>query len=142
MWAVGMALCLPANRDSGTRRRGRVVAEGRSNSYLKVISNHVDTLPAEKLLWEFPVEGIAGQYIMNEDALDQLLIKLRLMEHKSKAGVVAVNAMIETCNNGLLEGRDTELIKSLKRLRKLAAAHDGSAGLYKAYKEVFNTGSL
>lgn len=138
MWAVGMALCLPTNRDTGTRRRGRVVAEGRAQSCCTEMSEHVDVLPSKQLAWRSPIEpNTAGQYLMNEDALDHLLSKLRLMEHKSRAGVIAVDAMI---NRG--GGLYLVLINTLKRLRKLAAAHDGSAGLYKAYKEVFNTGSL
>jgi hypothetical protein len=104
------------------------------------MSEHVDVLPSKQLVWRSPIEpNTAGQYLMNEDALDHLLSKLRFMEYKSKAGVVAVDAMINRVERLEL---DLVLINTLKRLRKLAAAHDGSAGLYKVYKEVFNTGSV
>jgi hypothetical protein len=145
MWIVGMALCLPCNRDSGTKRRGRNVAEGRAISCLEEMGALVDGLPAKQLLWKHPVDfssKTTGQFLMNEDALVRTLIKLRLMEIDSNLGIQTITDMIETRDSRLIKGRDDKLIRSLRKIRKLAAAHDGSAGLYKAYKKVFTTGSL
>jgi hypothetical protein len=142
IWAVGMALCLPANRDSGTRVRGKVVAAGRVNCCLHEMCPCVDTLPESDILWRHPVDSMnraTGQYIMNEDALEKSLLKLEQMERDSMTGVRALTVMIENSNS---KGRDDKLLNTLRRIRKLAAANDGSAGLYKAYKEMFNTGSL
>ena len=64
------------------------------------------------------------------------------MEIDSNLGIQTITDMIETRDSRLIKGRDDKLIRSLRKIRKLAAAHDGSAGLYKAYKKVFTTGSL
>jgi len=141
MWVVGMALCLPCNRDSGTKKRGKVVAEGRAKSCIEEMCKRVNNLPADQLVWYCPVQvsHTPGQFLMNEDVLEQLLSKLRLMENNSTLGIQAITNMI----GGLTyKDGDFEVIKSLRRIRKVAAAYDGSAGLYKAYKKVFNTGSL
>ena len=144
MWAVGMALCLPVNRDLGTKKRGRKVARGRMANCLQKAFAPVDKMPQEQLLFFCPVAPIetnasypSGQWLMNEDVLDQTLLKLQLLEDDSRLGILAITNLIE-CTDPVY----ANTVKSLRRIRKLAAANDGSAGLYKAYKKVFNTGSL
>ena len=152
MWVVGMALCLPANRDSGTKRRGRTVANDRAFACMEKVGPFIDKLPIEQLTWDGPIDDPAwsttGQFLMNEEALEALVHNLGRLEAKSH---LAVNTLSNLIDHAQAAGKfvtwtyPTEpnpLVNELRRIRKLAAANDGSAGLYKAYKKVFNTGKL
>jgi len=136
MWAVGMALCLPAKRDTGTRRRGKAVAEGRARAQLDEVCGDADKLPLAQLEWE-PFETGVGQFPMTTTYLDTLLNHLRYLESESTLGVRAISHLIESSASSMC----VALLQSLQRIRKLAMAHDG-AGLYRKYKQVFDTGHL
>ena len=152
MWAVGMALALPKHKDGGTRSRGRTIAKGRSMAVADYSSSYIQKLPQTQLTIDggLMLGPVNGEFLMNTSELDKLINQLNSLEDGKEILDAAINLLIAGLENDPrtahidFKSLDeiSNLTKDLKRVRKLAAAHDGSARLYRTYKNVFVHGKV